>query len=98
LLQRLGRLHRHDRAARPEAAYPPHLTVIRPPLDERGLLQLPRWSLYDPWVLQRTWLVLQALGDSPAIQLPRDASELVEAVYGDSDLGHPDQIGRASCR
>lgn len=84
LLQRAGRLHRHQRAARPETHAVPRLTVA-------GLLpgQLPdltttAWRfVYEPYLLGMTWALLL---EEHSLQLPADIDRLVQLVYGDAEL------------
>lgn len=84
LLQRAGRLHRHERDARPEAHAVPRLTVA-------GLLpgQLPdltttAWRfVYEPYLLGMTWALLL---EERSLQLPADIDRLVQLVYGDGEL------------
>lgn len=91
LLQRVGRLHRHQRPNRPEHHRQPVLTVA-------GLLpgELPdfattRWRfVYDPYLLAMTWVRLL---DESRLQLPQDIDRLVQAVYGDGEL--PDSVDEA---
>lgn len=78
ILQRIGRLHRHHRP-RPEALEEPTLLLLEPDKDENGLPQLER-SVYDTYILLRSWWVLQ---DCSSISLPEDMDELIESVYGD---------------
>lgn len=86
LLQRMGRLHRHDRPCRPDAepeCYIAGLGDGHPAFDV--------WSaVYDPYILLRTWWVLRRHGD--AIGLPGDIERLVEQVYGDGDIGLPGKL------
>ncbi len=77
LLQRSGRLQRHDRGDRT-----PVLRILWPEEDEDGL---PNFSpaqvaVYDPHILLRTWYVLR---DCPSIHVPADIDELVNLVYRD---------------
>lgn len=87
LLQRAGRLHRHQRV-RSEQHTVPRLQVAG--LDPQRLPELKKtaWGfVYDPYVLYRTWsLVSREL----VWQLPGDIDRLVQAVYGDAPL--PDDL------
>lgn len=84
LLQRAGRLHRHQRADRPDAHRHPVLTVA-------GLLScnLPdltatRWRfVYDPYLLAMTWVQLRS---ETTLDLPGDIDRLVQKVYGNGGL------------
>ena len=78
LLQRAGRLHRHERV-RPTQHETPRFW-INAPLNDLGEIEIgvDRW-IYAPFLLKQTWATLQKLS---AIELPRDYRRLVEAVYG----------------
>jgi len=87
LLQRAGRLHRHQRT-RLEPHIKPRFWVNAPLNAEgRPVLDADRW-IYAPFLLLQTWATLT---DRAEIVLPRDYRTLVEAVYGLADLpaGHP---------
>lgn len=79
LLQRAGRLHRHNRA-RPNAFDSPSLWVLMPPLHDG----LPSFrciaSVYDEDVLLRTW---EPLRRTKAITIPREIETWIERVYGE---------------
>lgn len=84
LLQRVGRLHRHERGERPTGVRP-RLHVLGP---ERSA---PDWgttaAIYSAYVLWRTWLLLS---DGARWRLPADLRALVEGVYSPTheDLYH----------
>ncbi len=82
LLQRAGRLHRHDRAGkRPERHAHPVLEAVLP-YTETGAPDWTRWRpIYEPYVLWRSWDVLRTAGTDRDIVLPRDYRPLIEAVY-----------------
>ena len=82
LLQRAGRLHRHERQ-RPAAHTNPTLYVQYLP-DSTGLPDIERWqAIYAPYVLWQTWRVLLAWqqGGVIPIELPLSYRPLIEAVY-----------------
>jgi CRISPR-associated endonuclease/helicase Cas3 len=83
LLQRAGRLHRHQRP-RPEGLADPQLHVVAPALTAAGIPQFGRGTeyVYARHVLLRSWL---ALRDQAFVQLPSDIERLVETVY-DEDV------------
>jgi CRISPR-associated endonuclease/helicase Cas3 len=89
LLQRAGRLHRHIKersGKRPQRHMHPVLEVALP-LDADDLPDWKRWaSIYDPYILWRTWEVLRSgmNGAEREIVLPRDYRVLIEAVYQDA--------------
>jgi CRISPR-associated endonuclease/helicase Cas3 len=77
LLQRAGRLHRHDRP-RPSTHNLPCLW-INTPLDDEGRLRIDvDCFVYDEFILRQTWSALSERGE---IILPMDYRTLVEAVY-----------------
>jgi CRISPR-associated endonuclease/helicase Cas3 len=91
LLQRVGRLHRHQRPHRPELHRQPVLTVAGLIPGELPDLATTRWRfVYDPYLLAMTWVRL--LGET-SLQLPQDIDRLVQAVYGDGEL--PDSVSEA---
>ena len=77
LLQRIGRLHRHEREHRPDELKPPKCKVITDEFDnERSGSR----NIYGVWLLQKT---LAMLPDK--ITLPDDISPLVQKIYGAFD-------------
>jgi CRISPR-associated endonuclease/helicase Cas3 len=74
LLQRSGRIHRHNRM-RPEAVAVPRFTVLIN--GETGLSDIGR--IYEPWTLSKTQEVLSAIN---VINIPGDIRALIENVYG----------------
>jgi CRISPR-associated endonuclease Cas3-HD len=93
LLQRLGRLHRHERPAsdRPPELREPRVVVVgvddwasEPPTMPRGSV-----AVYGKHLLLRAAAQVRALvedGDG-TIVLPRDIAPLVQDAYGDGVLG-----------
>jgi CRISPR-associated endonuclease/helicase Cas3 len=83
LLQRAGRLHRHDRESRPAALNAPRL-LVTDPVVENGVPVFDRSDtyVYEPYVLLRSYL---ALRPRDQLVLPEDTAPLIEAVYGDED-------------
>lgn len=82
LLQRAGRLHRHQRQ-RPGAHQEARLWVagLRPGFPD---LKATAWAfVYDSYILGRTWALL---GQEEVLTLPGDIERLVQAVYGDAPL------------
>jgi len=85
LLQRAGRLHRHGvNAAARQHLY--RLLVTLPEIVD-GAPQFERSDtlVYEAFVLLRSWLALRAR-DSQSIRIPDDVADLIEQVYGDSDI------------
>jgi CRISPR-associated endonuclease/helicase Cas3 len=82
ILQRAGRLHRHERT-RPPRLHAPRLIIARPVALRDGnvpVFEAGSQAVYAPHVLLKTWL---ALGDQPTVRLPQDISPLIERVYED---------------
>lgn len=83
LLQRTGRLHRHERE-RPESHRAPWLIVAGFRQDCLPELTQTAWGfVYDPYMLYRTWAIA---GQEPIWHLPTDIDRLVQAVYGTTDV------------
>jgi CRISPR-associated endonuclease/helicase Cas3 len=81
LIQRAGRLHRHQRDNRPASLSSPCLLVAGPSIDEESLDFGPDTYIYERYVLVRTYLALQ---DRDEMMLPEDTEMLIEAVYGEA--------------
>lgn len=92
VLQRVGRLHRHQRSRSPRLASP-RLISIAP---ESGAGGVPAFGVseyvYDRYILLRSWL---ALRDLTVLTLPTDLPRLVESVYGESPLAVSEELHRA---
>lgn len=87
LLQRAGRLHRHDRYRSPDH-HQPQLWIYTEQGVERGETPVVDSFIYDEFILLKTWQVIVGLTE---IVLPRDYRSLVEAVYG-SEIPAPDSL------
>lgn len=81
LLQRSGRLQRHERGERKGG--PPLLRLIDPDLDASGLPEFDSGTkaVYDEHILLRTWV---ALREQTAVAVPDDLQGLVDVVYADT--------------
>jgi CRISPR-associated endonuclease/helicase Cas3 len=90
LLQRSGRLHRHeDRTHRPVKLTKPTLWLIAPEIDEKGKANFgDSGFIYDRHVLLRTWLTLR---DRATIPLPTAMDDLIEAAYN-PDILPPESL------
>jgi len=82
MIQRAGRLHRHDRGERPAPLSVPCLLITRPEMKDGTPDFGADAYIYDAYVLLRSYL---ALGDRDSLALPADTSSLIEAIYGDEE-------------
>jgi CRISPR-associated endonuclease/helicase Cas3 len=83
LLQRAGRLHRHERQGRPAPLSTPQLLVVEP-AEKDGVPDFgPDLYVYEEYVLLRSYISLR---DRLRLTLPSETTALIEAVYGDSEL------------
>lgn len=88
LLQRAGRLHRHERQ-RPAAHAAPRLSVAGLQRERMPELKKTAWGfVYDPYVLYRTWAIA---GAEPIWRLPEDIDRLVQAVYANDPFAAEDR-------
>ncbi len=84
VLQRMGRLHRHERI-RSRGLDKAQLWIFLPSLDSAGLPTFGTSGfVYSPYILLRSFLVLKA---KDPVRVPSDLKEIVERVYSDEDLG-----------
>ena len=79
LLQRMGRLHRHDSTIRPASSQEPVLYVLG--TSETLEFESGSTAVYGDYLLTRTQFYLPAV-----ITLPTDISKLVQKVYGQDEL------------
>jgi CRISPR-associated endonuclease/helicase Cas3 len=87
VLQRAGRLHRHERGMRPAGVTEPRLWLIEP-TEKEGLPDFrTSENVYARFVLLRSYIALQAVG---VVRLPDDLERFVEQVYGTEPLAIPD--------
>jgi CRISPR-associated endonuclease/helicase Cas3 len=80
LLQRAGRMHRHERESRPEPLSRPRLLVAGPGVEGSAFDFGSDTWIYDRYVLLRSYL---ALRERDEIELPGDTELLIESVYGE---------------
>lgn len=79
VLQRSGRMHRHERDDRPGHLQEPTLWIVEPPVDDKGIPDFSTDSnVYSEYILQKSWYVLSEL---ETIQIPEDIEPLIERVY-----------------
>jgi CRISPR-associated endonuclease/helicase Cas3 len=83
ILQRAGRLHRHEGRRRPPEVDRPRLWIGLPEDEADGSPSFDPGSekVYFPHILIRSWL---ALHGRDAVTIPSDVEELIEAVYGEN--------------
>ena len=80
LLQRVGRLHRHERT-RPPGLEQPTLFICGPDIaDEVPQFERGAAAVYDQHILLRSWL---ALRHRAAVLVPDDVETIIETVYDD---------------
>lgn len=84
ILQRSGRIWRHDRQDRPAHLPGPELWLLMPHVTTEGVPALNKssTSIYDAHVLLRSFLVLR---EREAIAVPCDVELLVESVYSSAE-------------
>ena len=82
LLQRAGRLHRHNRQ-RPQGLGKPVLWLLMPDVSDDGVPSFDPGTrvVYDEHVLLRTWLQLSG---RTTVTVPDDVEGLIEGVYDDT--------------
>jgi CRISPR-associated endonuclease/helicase Cas3 len=79
MLQRSGRLHRHQRDARPPGLENATLWVCSPTIADDGKPDFGKSKyVYDEHVLLRSWL---AVKDRNHIAIPGEIEEMIESVY-----------------
>jgi CRISPR-associated endonuclease/helicase Cas3 len=92
LLQRAGRLHRHQRE-RPAAHAAPVFTIAGLKPERLPDLKTTRWGIYDEYILYRTWAFASR---ECRWQLPVDIDRMVQLVYGNEEL--PQGLDAATLR
>lgn len=84
LIQRIGRLQRHEFHPRPAKLQIPQLFVCKPEDKNAGEPDFGRYRyIYEPYILLRT---MAALNGKDSISLPSETQSLIESVYSDIDL------------
>jgi len=83
ILQRAGRLHRHERDKTSRHSHQePHLYV-------NPIIEVADTKIYDAYILQKT---LHILTDRPILTLPADYRPLIETVYDDTEPAPNDPL------
>jgi CRISPR-associated endonuclease/helicase Cas3 len=88
LVQRAGRMHRHDRESRPEPVSAARLFVGGPVVEDGRFDFGADGYIYDRYVLLRSYLALQ---DRDSLLLPEDTEDLIESVYAEDQEGDGDR-------
>lgn len=93
LIQRAGRLHRHDRDARPDGASDALLGILAPafsddPPDTWYADLFPKGKFVYPHA-GHLWRTMKVLKEKGRIRIPEEARSLLDAVYREADLQHP---------
>ncbi|MBN2435155.1 MAG: CRISPR-associated helicase Cas3' [Spirochaetes bacterium] len=93
LLQRFGRMHRHDKnnRSRPESVNMPHAYILIPDNKIEGPVKAKDWRIpkdlkgfaevYDPLTIYKT---IKVLSENTIIELPKMYRSLVEDVYAEN--------------
>ncbi|MGV1004383.1 MAG: CRISPR-associated helicase Cas3' [Candidatus Nanopelagicales bacterium] len=90
ILQRVGRLHRHDRP-RPAAAPSPRCLVTAFDPAAGPKLESGAAHVYDPWILLRSAAILnEVIAGGGVLRLPADVPMLVNRCYGQLPVGPPE--------
>ena len=76
LLQRAGRVHRHERVSRPERYTKPTIVVLTS--NDGKFEHTPASYVYAPFLLEKTH---EYLGDERTIKMPNDMRDAIEFVY-----------------
>lgn len=89
ILQRMGRLQRHNRAHRPHRCSSPTIVIVEPPMSDKGLpmFGLERYFYFE-YILLKSLVVLR---DYDTVSVPDDVENMVEGVYGDEEPEYPDE-------
>ena len=96
LLQRAGRVHRHEEnEPRPAQLHEPTLWICRPGVDEEGVPTFSRGDsfIYEPYILLYTWYAL-GQGQADVVEIPGDIEKLIETVYAE-ELTVPNDVSAA---
>jgi CRISPR-associated endonuclease/helicase Cas3 len=87
VLQRAGRLHRHDRGLRPAGVAEPQVWLIEPEIKDALPDFGPSEYVYARFILLRSYVACKAV---ETVRLPDDLERSVERVYGAEPLAIPD--------
>jgi len=93
LIQRCGRMHRHERQTRPERLSCRRLIIAGPNCSDGDFdVGADDW-IYDRYVLLRSYLTLQGRS---SIVLPQETETLIQSVYGEDEGADDDGSSSAS--
>ncbi|MEI8133165.1 MAG: CRISPR-associated helicase Cas3' [Leptolinea sp.] len=89
LLQRAGRLHRHQRKNRPEHHSVPRLYIYKK-MNSEGIIDLSIDKfIYAEYLLLKTWIIFQ---NKQIIHLPVDYRRLIEEVYSEEEINESGEL------
>jgi CRISPR-associated endonuclease/helicase Cas3 len=89
LLQRAGRIFRHNRSNRSLIRQVATLEVVVS-VNTDNTLDATRWQkIYSTYILKRTWQILPNINEFSQISLPVDYRTLIEYVYSEDKLNDP---------
>lgn len=95
LIQRVGRLHRHNRSSRPKGCSEPELLLMMPGMvDDIPDFESSKY-VYDEHILLRTYLVLKSKFENNSYKFcdrDKTVKELVEMTYGNDNLNASQKI------
>ncbi len=80
LIQRIGRLHRHQRETRPALLTEPRVVIFEPAMQDDSPAFGDSEFVYARFLLMASWATLQ---NRPDLLLPDQSRELIETVYGE---------------
>lgn len=82
IIQRAGRLHRHERLDRPPSLGKPRMLIAAPAQRDGVPCFQNDAHIYEPYVLLRSYLVLR---HCTSLTVPSDTAALIDAVYGEQE-------------
>lgn len=92
LLQRVGRLHRHEHTTHPPLLQEPELTILCDGGQDGAIPELPKYEMYSHFILLQTWLALRS---RKVLRVPDEIESLIEAVY-ENGLDTPDEVWKSA--
>lgn len=84
LIQRIGRLQRHEFRKRPAKLQFPQLFLCEPENTNTGKPDFGRYRyIYEPYILLRT---MASLNEKASVSLPSETQSLIESVYSETNI------------